>query len=47
MRCLNATLYALFSERHCGRNPEKKAAKYCRICGFDSPSRQFIFNALS
>jgi len=26
---------------------EKKAAECCRIFGFDSPSRQIIFNALS
>jgi len=26
---------------------EKKAAECCRIFGLDSPSRQFIFNALS
>jgi len=26
---------------------ENKAVECCRIFGFDSPSRQFIFNALS
>jgi len=30
-----------------GRNAGKKAAKCCRIFGFNTPSRQFIFNALS
>jgi len=25
---------------------KKKTVKCCRIFGFDSPSRQFIFNAL-
>jgi len=43
--CLNATFYALFSERCCGRNAGKKAAECCRVFGFDS--RQVIFNALS
>jgi len=49
MRCLNATFYALFSKRRRGRWSKrwKKAAECCRIFGFDSPSRQFIFNALS
>jgi len=47
---LNATFYARISERRRGRvgqNAGKKVAECCRIFGFDSPSRQFIFNALS
>jgi len=43
---LNATLFDLISERRRGRNAEK-AVECCRIFGFDCPSRQFIFTALS
>jgi len=49
MRCLNATFYALFSEgRRSGviETLENKAAESCRIIWFDSPSRQFNFNAM-
>jgi len=47
MRYLNATFYALFLERVVVETLEKEAAECCRIFGFDSKSRQFIFNALS
>jgi len=47
MRCFIATFYALFSEQRRGRNAGKKAAECCRIFGLDSPSRQYISNALS
>jgi len=50
MRCLNATLYALFSKRRPGqvvKMLENKTAECCRIFMLGSPSRQFIFNALS
>jgi len=45
---LNATFYTLFSEQFCGQNAagKKQNAECCRIFGFDSPSHQFIFNAL-
>jgi len=33
-------------ERCCGRNAGKKATECSRIVGFNSPSCQFIFNAL-
>jgi len=35
------------SERRRGRNAGKKAWECCKIFEFDSPSRQFVFNALS
>jgi len=44
--CINVTFYDLFSERCRDLNAGKKAAKGCRNFGFDSLSRQFIFNAL-
>jgi len=46
MQCLNAAFYALFLERchgRVGRNAGKKAAECCRIFGFYSRSRRFIF----
>jgi len=42
--------YVLFSERRRGPVVEtlgKEAAECCRIFGFDFPSCQLIFNALS
>jgi len=42
----NAMFKCDVSERRRGRNAGKKAAECCRIFGFDSQSRQFIFNAL-
>jgi len=50
MRCLNATFFAPISERRRSRLIQTlkiKAAERYRIFWFDSPSRQFIFNALS
>jgi len=42
MRCLNATFYALLSERGHGQNAGKKAAECYRNFGFNSPSRQLF-----